>query len=92
MIVDFLRHLFGLDNPSSLGYLFWSGCVTATAFIATAYQHYRHHNCHVHRCWRVGRFSIGPYVVCRKHHPAKGAITTETVRNEHERMVKHHMG
>jgi hypothetical protein len=65
------------------------GCLglfaSAIAISFHAAASYRHKNCHVHRCWRIGRHRIGgtPYVVCRKHHPG-GAPTHEEVIAAHE--------
>lgn len=64
----------GLDNASGGWYLFWSGIgadFSELALIAPLYVMVRKHNCHIHRCWRVGRHPVvgTDYIVCRKHHP-----------------------
>ena len=46
-------------------------------------------NCHVHRCWRIGRYPVagGQYKVCRHHHPdatvRQGKVTVAHVHKEH---------
>jgi hypothetical protein len=40
---------------------------------------FRHHNCHVAGCWRLGRHPHGPYRLCSKHHPS----VPERVTAEH---------
>jgi len=55
--VNLLAHIFGLDNDFGL--------------LAITGSLLRKHNCHVHRCWRLGRHQVEgtAHVVCRKHHP-----------------------
>jgi hypothetical protein len=58
------------------GYNFWSGfgsdlgeVTLVTAIVAGFFGAYRHHNCHVKRCWRPGH--IDPAVgapACSQHH------------------------
>jgi len=51
--------------------------ITLIAFVIGAYKHVE---CHVHGCHRVGRFPHGHYKLCRLHHPAvpdDGRITAE---------------
>lgn len=60
------------------GYNTWSGWIgdlglltILTAFLAGFVTWLRHHNCHVHRCWRL---SWHPHPghghpVCKHHHP-----------------------
>jgi hypothetical protein len=43
-----------------------AGTVTLIAFVIGAY---RHLECHVSGCHRVGRFQHGHYKLCRVHHP-----------------------
>ena len=40
--------------------------ITLIAFVAGAYKHFE---CHVSGCHRVGRFVHGHYKLCRVHHP-----------------------
>lgn len=69
-----LAHILGLDNPSGFFYLFWSGVgadISELALLGAMVGLLRKHNCHVQRCWRIGRFVVDgtSYVVCSKHHP-----------------------
>ncbi len=69
-----LAHILGLDNGSGYWYLFWSGIgsdITEFAVIGALFGMLRKHNCHIRRCWRIGRVSVDgtPYVVCMRHHP-----------------------
>ena len=68
----------GTVNEPGPYYGFWSGFGSdlaeigaAVAFSAGLIVSYRHKNCHVHHCWRIGRHPAagGQYVTCRKHHP-----------------------
>lgn len=70
-----LAHFFGLDNLSGPFYGFWSG-IGADAFrflgwIGLWLIVWHRGRCHVHGCWRSGRFPVAgtPYTVCQKHHP-----------------------
>lgn len=40
--------------------------ITLVAFVAGAYKHLE---CHVGGCHKLGRFTHGHYKVCRVHHP-----------------------
>lgn len=67
-----ILHFFGLDSASGPAYLAWSGVLSdlgEVTLLAAVCAWLRHRNCHVHRCWRLGRFTAGPHVVCRRHHP-----------------------
>ncbi len=53
--------------------------ITLLAFVIGAYKHVE---CHVHGCHRVGRFPHGHYKLCHLHHPEvpdDGRITAEDV-------------
>jgi hypothetical protein len=97
---DFYFHWFqvhtGTVNESGPYYGFWSGFgsdlgeATIVVGIAAAW---RHHNCHVKGCARIGRPVPGtPYIACPKHHPAhdgtKRAVSFETLVKAHERAKK----
>lgn len=74
MTVHWLQHVLGLDNPSGPWELFWSGFgsdLGEWTIAATPFVLWRRHNCHVKRCWRIGRHRVEgtPFVVCRRHHP-----------------------
>jgi hypothetical protein len=51
-----------------------SGLIPSLAILSVVgglTQTFRHHNCHVKGCWRLGRPVDGtPYVACHVHHPA----------------------
>jgi hypothetical protein len=63
----------GTVNESGPYYGFWSGfgsdlgeATIVVGIVAT----WRHHNCHVKGCARLGRQVAGtPYLACPKHHP-----------------------
>jgi hypothetical protein len=93
---DFYYHWFevhtGTVNESGPYYGFWSGFgsdigeATIVVGIAAAW---RHHNCHVKGCPRIGRPVPGtPYVACPRHHPAhegaKRSVSIETIIKAHE--------
>jgi len=78
-----LAHVLGLDDVSGYWYAFWSGSGGDLGELAIAgglVSIYRRHNCHVHRCWRLGRHPVEgtPHVVCARHHP-DGAPTAEQI-------------
>lgn len=86
-----LWHFLGHDIWHPLkgdGYQFWSGIAGTVLFsggiYAVAINNLRKHNCHVHRCWRVGRHPVEgtAYIVCRRHHP-HDHVTAEQVLDEH---------
>lgn len=71
-IGDWFWTVTGLDNQDSRWYAFWSGIggdLTELAVLAGAFTFVRRHNCHVPRCWRLGRYSVPntPWVVCAVH-------------------------
>ena len=79
--MSWLAHVLGVDNGSGRWYLWWSGFganFQEYALIGAIVLLYRRHNCHVHRCPRIGRHQAGPYVVCRRHLPG-GPPTAEDV-------------
>lgn len=81
------------DNP--VWYNFWSGFgsdlgeVTLVAAIITpVIVTYRHANCHVKGCPRIGKPVSGtPYRACHKHHPAHDGdarnVSVETIHAAH---------
>lgn len=57
---------------TSAMYQLWSGFIPALAILSLAgsmWAHFKRLNCHVRRCWRIGRYDVGPYKVCHRHHP-----------------------
>lgn len=76
IINDFLTFL-GTTNGSGRWYLWWSGMFGNLTIFAAVIIFYRKHNCHMGRCWRLGRHSAVDangveHVVCRHHHPDLG--------------------
>ncbi len=56
-----------------------AGTVTLIAFVVGVYKHLE---CHVGGCHRLGRFVHGRYKLCRVHHPnvpSNGKITQEHI-------------
>lgn len=74
-ITHFFLHIFGIDTQQSPFYDFWSGIATQCSVIFAAVTYYKKHNCHVKLCLRVGKYSVGPYLVCAKHHPILPDVT-----------------
>jgi hypothetical protein len=77
--------LLGSRNESGGWYGVWSGFGGALpdVMIGTALAAwYWHRNCHVRRCWRLGRHPVDgtPYITCRRHHPRiPSEVTAEHV-------------
>jgi len=65
-----ISDIFGTSGTTGW-YAFWSGFAADLPLVGGAYLLARKHNCHTHRCWRVGRHPVDgtSYIVCRKHHP-----------------------
>ena len=56
-----------------------AGTITLIAFVIGAYKHLE---CHVSGCHRIGRFVHGHYKLCHLHHPGvpnSGKITLEEI-------------
>lgn len=77
MLVTWLSHLIGVDNPSGRWELFWSGFgsdIAEFGLLGALVAGLRSRNCHIHRCWRFGHHEVVvdgvTYKVCRKHHPS----------------------
>ena len=64
----------GANNPTGSWYGFWSGfggAIPDFLLIGSLITLYRHHNCHVKGCPRIGKPVDGtPYLACPTHHPA----------------------
>jgi hypothetical protein len=74
-------------------YQLWSGFIPSLAIaslLGGIITHFRTLSCHVHRCWRFGKFLMagGQFKVCHKHsgHPEK--ITHEYVLAQHEEHLR----
>lgn len=78
MIAHWFFVITGARDEAGGWYGFWSGfggSVPDFLILASVTGYLLHRNCHVHRCWRLGRHHVDgtPYVTCRKHHPAMPA-------------------
>jgi hypothetical protein len=76
-INDVLTFL-GTTNGGGRWYLWWSGMFSNLTIFAAVIVFYRRHNCHVHRCPRLGKHSAVDengveHLVCKRHHPDLGA-------------------
>lgn len=85
----FLLHVTGVDDTTGYWYGWWSGFGGFTFVgLTTIWLHVQRHNCHAHRCLRIGRHRVDgtPYVVCRKHHPTHNErATAEEISAHHHR-------
>lgn len=83
----FLLHITGGDNGSGPFYLELSGFVGLLGFVGAFITYYKKHNCHQHRCWRIGRHAVagGSLITCKKHHPDHSGkkITAEHIMFHH---------
>ena len=60
----------------------WMELVGTVSLVTLLVGAYRHFECHVKTCHRVGRFTHGHYKLCHVHHPqvpSDGRITEATV-------------
>ncbi len=87
----FLRYT-GADAESGSWYGFWSGfggSIPDFLILGSIITVYRHHNCHVKGCPRLGKPVDGtPYLACPKHHPAhegdKRGVTEDIIARAHK--------
>jgi hypothetical protein len=89
--MGWIIHILGVDDVSGRWYGFWSGFgsdLGEAGIVVALGAQVRRHNCHVHRCWRIGRHPVAgtTYVVCRRHHPddhlTHGQVATEHANAE----------
>jgi hypothetical protein len=86
----FLRYT-GADAEAGTWYGFWSGfggAIPDFLILGSIITVYRHHNCHVKGCLRLGKPVEGtPYVACPIHHPAhegdRRSVTEEAIQLAH---------
>ena len=76
-LVDDILTFLGTTNGGGRWYLWWSGMFSNLTIFAAVIVFYRKHNCHVHRCWRIGSHKAVDangveHVVCPVHHPGLG--------------------
>lgn len=86
-----IERFTGASNTSGVAYGMWSGFgsdLTEFLMLGGIIQIFRAHNCHVRGCWRVGKYQLGPYKVCKHHNPGipKGDITYDHIVKEHKRV------
>lgn len=95
-MIRFLIHYLGIDSGSGQAYLWWSGAGSDLGYLAIVtgiVAAYRHHNCTVRHCWRLGKPVKGsPYLACPKHHPAhegdKRGVSVETIYKAHDERTR----
>jgi hypothetical protein len=71
--VNLFITITGIDDPGGKWYLFWSGLgsdLGELSILAGMVGIYRKHSCHIDRCWRIGKYRHGEWLLCRRHHPA----------------------
>lgn len=77
---SWLGTVLGISNEAGPYYAFWSGFgsdIGEVTLIASVVVFYKHHTCHVDRCWRLAKVGHGhegtEVKLCRKHHPHTAA-------------------
>lgn len=82
-MTHWLAHVLGIDTQQSWWYDAWSGCIpaitTQISLTGAAWAVVRRSNCHVRRCWRIGRHHEGAHVLCHRHHHT-GALSAAQAR------------
>jgi hypothetical protein len=86
----------GADDSSSTWYGFWSGfggSIPDFLILGSIITVYRHHNCHVAGCLRLGKQVDGtPYLACPIHHPAHDgehrSVSQEVINLAHRKHVE----
>jgi hypothetical protein len=83
-LFNWVRHVTGADDGSGAWYLWWSGFVGDLVYVGLLAGFYRHVNCHVDGCKRIGGHHVPgtSFKVCRKHHPT-GGNSAQTVLDAH---------
>jgi hypothetical protein len=85
-------HYTGADAEAGTWYGFWSGfggAIPDFLILGSIVTVYRHHNCHVKGCYRIGRSVEGtPYIACPRHHPAhegdQRSVSAEIINAAHK--------
>lgn len=65
-------------------YQLWSGFIPSIAIVSVVWPFV---NCHVESCPRYGRYHVGDFRVCRKHHVDE-AVREKRVTHQH--IIDHH--
>ena len=91
--MNWLLHFIGVRPDAASGaYQFWSGFgsdLGELTLIGALLGIYRHHNCHVEGCARLGKHEYemngAKYKLCAKHHPSvsDAPILAEQVQAHH---------
>lgn len=84
-------HTSGLNDEAGDWYGFWSGfggAIPDFLILGSIITVYRHHNCHVKGCLRLGKPVEGtPYLACPIHHPAhagsRRSVSEEVIKLAH---------
>ncbi|MDQ1747151.1 MAG: hypothetical protein QOD07_1414 [Frankiaceae bacterium] len=76
-IINGFLNVLGVTDGGGRWYLWWSGMFGNLTIFAAVGIFYRRHNCHIHRCPRLGHHAAVDangveYLVCRRHHPDLG--------------------
>lgn len=93
MISDLITHYTGYSNPGWAA--LWGGFISDIPIIAGIWMLARKHNCHTHRCWRLGKHAVEgtSYITCRKHHPTiDGKVSAAQIHAAHIIAKKGHHG
>jgi hypothetical protein len=89
---QWLLRYTGADAETGTWYGFWSGfggAIPDFLILGSIITVYRHHNCHVKGCLRLGKPVEGtPYLACPAHHPAhegnKRSVSEEVINLAHK--------
>lgn len=84
-IADQVIHYTGAEDQASFWYGLWSGFVPSIAILVMAGGVWKHVNCHVDGCPRIGTHHVPgtTFKTCRRHHPT-GGNTAEAIAAAHE--------
>ena len=66
-----LAYWLGLTNASGVPYLAWSGFVGDLSLVGGIVVIYRHHNCEIVGCHRLGHMRSTGHLHCRHHHAGR---------------------
>lgn len=88
------EHFFGIDTQASPNYDFVSGfgpiLATLVGWTGLICSFVYHRNCHVRKCWGLGRFPMagGQLVVCKFHSHHPDEITHEYALSQHRKYLE----
>jgi len=93
LLYGFGVHPYPESSSTPWTYQLWSGFIPALAIISIfggLSTHLRSINCHVNRCWRLGRFELagGQFKVCHKHSPHPAKLTHRYILARHEEHMR----